>query len=407
MKCCDVVVVGAGPYGLSVAAHLQAVNGLRVRVFGEPMSFWERHMPSDMLLRSPWRGCHLSDPEHAFRFDSYKDRSRDPDLCPVPLKEFIAYGHWFRRSAVLEIDPRKIAAVETRLNRFRLTLEDGEPFESRQVIIATGIASFVHRPKQFAGCPPHLVSHSSEHRDFSSFSGRRVVVIGGGQSALESAALLHEAGSDVEVLVRAPQLFWTWSRPWLRTFKPLCRLLFAPSDVGPPFVSHAVARPSFYRRLPRRVQERWASRSIQPSVASWLKPRLKGVRITLGREVASAVPCSRQVTMKLDDGSERLAHHVVLATGYRVDISRYDFISPGLLAAVQQVDGYPKLNQGFESSVPGLYFLGAPAAWSFGPLLRFVAGAEFAAPRVAGRVLGSIGATSNVGAYESFEPTRA
>ena len=406
MKCCDVVVVGAGPYGLSAAAHLHAVNGLRVRVFGEPMSFWERHMPADMLLRSPWPGCHLSDPERAFRFDAYKDRSRESDLLPVPLQEFVAYGHWFRRSAVLEIDSRKIASVEAGASRFGLTLQDGEPFESRQVIIATGIANFVHRPGQFAGCPPQLVSHSSEHRDFSAFAGRRVVVIGGGQSALESAALLHEAGSEVEVLVRAPQLFWTWSRPWLRTFKPLSRLLFAPSDVGPPFVSHAVARPSLYRRLPRQVQDRWAARSIQPSVASWLKPRLKGVRITLGREVASVLPGSRQLTLKLNDGSERLAHHIVLATGYRVNISRYPFLSPVLLDGIHQVDGYPRLNHGFESSIAGLYFLGAPAAWSFGPLLRFVAGAEFAAHRVAERVLATISAANKVGTYERVEPTR-
>ena len=407
MKRCDVAIVGAGPYGLSAAAHLQAVDGLRVRIFGEPMSFWERCMPASMMLRSPWRGFHLSDPDRAFRFDTYKDRSKESDISPVPLHEFVAYGHWFRRSAVDEIDTREVLSVEPATNGFRLTLSDGESFESRQVIVATGISSFVYKPTQFYGCPFHLASHSSDHREFKSFAGRRVGIIGGGQSALESAAFLHEAGSEVEVLVRGPQLSWTWKRPWLRTLKPLSRLLFAPSDVGPPFISHAVAQPGFYRQLPRRIQDRWAARSVQPSVASWVKPRLKGIRITLGREVVSALPVSRQLKLRLDDGTERSVDHCILATGYDVNISRYRFLSPALVAAIQQVNGYPKLNQGLESSVPGLYFLGAAAAWSFGPLLRFVAGAEFAAPRVTSRVTMTIRPAGKLQTSEAFEPTRA
>jgi len=401
MRCFDVVIVGAGPYGLSAAAHLQAVNGLRVRIFGEPMSFWERHMPAGMLLRSPWTACHLSDPDGAFRFDAYTKRERDTDLSPVSLKEFVAYGHWFRRSAVSDLDPRKVASVEPATNGFRVTVQGGEQFESRQVVIATGIANFAHRPTEFSGCPSHLASHSSEHRDFSPFGARRVIVVGGGQSAFESAALLHEAGSEVEVLIRAPQLNWIWKRPWVRKCKPLRHLLFAPSDVGPPFISHLIAKPGLFRRLPRKMQDRWGSH--QASIVSSLKPRLKGVSITLGRAVAATWPAYGKLRIRLDNGTERNVDHVVLATGFDVNVSRYDFLSPGLLSAIKQAAGYPKLSQGFESSVPGLYFIGAPAAWSFGPLLRFVAGAEFAAARIA-RVVGGAGkAIRHVEAYERLE----
>jgi hypothetical protein len=76
-----------------------------------------------------------------------------------------------------------------------------------------------------------------------------------------------------------------------------------------------------------------------------------------------------------------------MATGYRVDVRKYEFLSDSLLSAVRLNDGYPVLGTGFESSIPGLHFLGAPAAWSYGPLMRFVAGADFAARAVTQSVM--------------------
>jgi hypothetical protein len=176
--------------------------------------------------------------------------------------------------------------------------------------------------------------------------------------------------------------------PVVHSLGPISRLLYAPPDVGPAGLSRLVATPDCYRRFPRRWQDRWGVRAIRPAGAAWLRPRLDGVQITTGRMVASAAPSADGVAIRLDDGSRRHADHVLLATGYEVDISRYRFLAPELLREIARRGGYPKLRRSFLTSVPGLRIVGAPAAWSYGPLMRFVAGTEFTAPRVAREILG-------------------
>lgn len=374
----DVVVLGAGPYGLSAAAHLNAC-GLNVRVFGETMSFWDRHMPEGMCLRSPWEASQLSDPGKALTIDAFEVAMSSPVSRPIPIRRFIAYGRWFQSRAVPNLEQRKVTEIERDRPGFRVALADGEVVRCRRVIIAGGIGPFAVRPPQFAGIPLDLASHSSEQRDLARFRGKKVVVIGGGQSALESAALLHERQADVELIVRNSAVYWTWQRPWLHTFRPLGALLYAWPDVGPAFISHAVAKPSLYRSLPRQVQDSWRLKSLRPNGVGWLKPRLGDVRISLGRGVGSAAIRGKRLELKLSDGSERSVDHVLMATGYRVNVRKYEFLSASLRSALFLVDGCPVLTRGFESSVSGLHFLGAPAMWSFGPLMRFVAGADFAA----------------------------
>lgn len=374
----DVVVLGAGPYGLSAAAHLNAC-GLNVRVFGETMSFWDRHMPEGMCLRSPWEASQLSDPGKALTIDAFEVAMSSPVSRPIPIRRFIAYGRWFQSRAVPNLEQRKVTEIERDRPGFRVALADGEVVRCRRVIIAGGIGPFAVRPPQFAGIPLDLASHSSEQRDLARFRGKKVVVIGGGQSALESAALLHERQADVELIVRNSAVYWTWQRPWLHTFRPLGALLYAWPDVGPAFISHAVAKPSLYRSLPRQVQDSWRLKSLRPNGVGWLKPRLGDVRISPGRGVGSAAIRGKRLELKLSDGSERSVDHVLMATGYRVNVRKYEFLSASLRSALFLVDGCPVLTRGFESSVSGLHFLGAPAMWSFGPLMRFVAGADFAA----------------------------
>jgi len=374
---CNVAVIGAGPYGLSAAACLRAA-GVETRVFGQPMSFWKRHMPVGMCLRSPLDGSNLADPDRKFSLKAYARAKGHPLTSPLPLERFVDYGCWFQQQTVPDIDQRLVTRVEQGATGFQLTLQDGERVKAKRVIVAGGIVPFAYRPPQFQGLPAELASHSCDQTDLRRFTGKRVIVVGGGQSALESAALLHEAGAEVRVVIREAGLRWTWQRPWLHTFRPIGRLLYASPDVGPAGISHVVAAPNLFRRLPRGVQKQWAERSIRAAGAGWLKPRLLQIPLTTARSVASAVPSNAHLNVRLDDGSELSADHLLMATGYRVDISKYEFLAPELLSRITSVEGYPVLDGGFETSVEGLHFLGAPAAWSFGPLMRFVAGADFA-----------------------------
>jgi cation diffusion facilitator CzcD-associated flavoprotein CzcO len=379
MTVCDVVILGAGPYGLAAGAHLRAIQGLDVRVFGEPMEFWKSHMPEGMLLRSPWAASHISDPATALTMDAF-----DKDLgvripTPIPLDRFVEYGLWFQRQAVPEIDRRRITRIERASQGFRVTLADGEQLESRRVVVAAGIGSFARRPQPFDGLPPELVTHVSDQRDVRRFVGKRVAIIGAGQSALESAALIHEAGGEVEVIVRASGVHWLGWRARLQKLGPIAKLLYSPFDIGPAGVSRIVAVPDAVKYFPRSVQDAFRRRALRPAGARWLVDRCKAIRISKGCFVESAVPSGSRLHLRLNDGSTRDVDHALLGTGYRVDVTRYPFLAPELSQGVAQVNGFPTLTPGFESSIPGLHFLGAPSSWNFGPLMFFVCGTDYAA----------------------------
>ncbi|MDX6424771.1 MAG: hypothetical protein QOD52_176 [Gaiellaceae bacterium] len=376
---CDIAVIGAGPYGLAAAAHLLADDGLTVRVFGDPMSFWERQMPVGMLLRSPREASHIADPRGELTLDDYEGSIGEAPTRPVPLERFVEYGRWFQEHAVPDLDRRKIVCVHGAPGGFRLSLEDGAELFAEHVVLAGGIAPFAWRPDQFAGLPAELASHASEHDDLGGFAGRIVIVVGGGQSALESAALLHEQGAEVRVLVRADHINWLVRSSRLHRLQSVRRLLYAPADIGPAGVSWLVASPSWFKRLPISVQVPLARRSIRPAGSGWLVPRLESVPIEVGRSIMSAGAGDRGVELVLDGGERRAADHVLLGTGYRIDVTKLEVLAPELRTALKVVAGYPVLDPSYQSSIPGLHFVGAPAAWSFGPLMRFVAGTGFAA----------------------------
>jgi thioredoxin reductase len=369
----DVAIVGAGPFGLAAAAHVGRL-GLSTAALGEPMGFWRRRMPAGMLLRSPNVASDIADPEERLGLVAYETASGKAIPSPLPIERFIDYGLWVQRQVASAVDPRMVDRIERRRRGFLLTLADGEATTAAQVVVAAGIAPFAARPQQFDHLPPECASHSSDHADLSTLAGRSVAVVGSGQSALESAALLREGGCQVEVLARAPRVFFLRRHPWIHRLGPLTRLMFAPAEVGPAGLSRLVERPGWYRRLPRGLQDGFAVRSLRPAGAAWLIPRLHDVAITTGVAVTAAKQVDRHVALTLNDGSEHRVDHVLLATGYRVNISRYAFLADDVLRAVKRVDGFPCLSHTLETSVPGLYFVGATAAWSFGPLMRFVAG---------------------------------
>ena len=215
---------------------------------------------------------------------------------PIPLDRFVEYGLWFQRQAVPEIDRRRITRIERNSHGFRVTLNDGEQLQSRRVVIAAGIGSFARRPQPFEGLPSELATHVSDQRDVRRFVGKRVAIIGAGQSALESAALIHEAGGEVEVIVRAPNVHWLGWRARLQKLGPIAKLLYSPFDIGPAGISRIVAVPDSVKYFPRSVQDAFRRRALRPAGARWLVDRFKTIPISTGRFVESAELSGRQAT---------------------------------------------------------------------------------------------------------------
>ena len=379
----DIAVIGAGPYGLSITAYLEAI-GFRVRAFGEPMAFWATTMPEGMLLRSPRVASTIADPRSMLTLEAYEASAGIPPAAPLPLSTFVDYGLWFHTRLAAALHRTAVRRVVRDKSSFRLTLADGSEVTSQRVVVAAGVGPFRSKPAVFDTLHPSAVSHCYEGRKIGEFGGKRVAVIGAGQSALESAALLHERGADVEVIARIPQLRWIGVHTWLHHMGPLSSMLYAKHDVGPIGISRLVAYPNVVARLPLRLRDRVRTRAVRSAGSSWLPARLSSVKITTSRSVQSADMAANEVRLRLDDGSERRVDHVLLGTGYRVDLSRYEFLPKELLAEVRLLDGAPALGRGFTSSVPGLHFVGAAAARSFGPLLYFVAGTEFASRELSG-----------------------
>jgi cation diffusion facilitator CzcD-associated flavoprotein CzcO len=283
-----------------------------------------------------------------------------------------------------------VRLVEALGDGFQLELDDGEIFAAHRVVVATGLANQDYRPREFRGLPAALVSHACDHDDFAPMRGKRVAVIGRGQSATESAALLAEAGAEAELISRG-EVRWlgntttkaapATARQWLH------EVLAAPSAVGPFPLSWLVEVPGIVRHMPAGLREDFSNRCLKAGAAGWLKPRFAKVACHAGRTILGARADAGRITLDLDTGP-RTFDHVVLGTGYRIDIARIGILSPALLGKIACADGSPLLRTGLESSVSKLHFVGSYAVKSFGPLMRFVAGAPYAARAVASAALG-------------------
>ncbi|WP_439947435.1 FAD-dependent oxidoreductase [Streptomyces sp. BBFR109] len=394
-----VVVVGAGPYGLSIAAHLRAA-GLDVRVFGEVMGSWRHAMATGMFLKSTPNAVDLSVPEPGGRLADFLRVHGEPqltELTPIPCDVFVRYGQWFQKRYVGAVEPARVTAVERAAAGRGLTvrLDDGQEFAARDVVVATGLNGLAHVPGELRRLAPDgpgvdaPVSHTSQHIDLSRYAGRRVAVVGGGQSALESAALLHEAGAETQVLVRERDLLWGTTpepaQPWPH------RVVRPPSPLGAGWILAGVCRaPGGVRRLPPAARLLLFRRALRPSGGWWLRDRVEGVvAVRTSCRVVRAEAAGSAVRLELaGPGGVResvTADHVLAATGYRLDLDAVPFLTPDVRGALRLVRGSkaPHLSGSFESSVPGLYFAGSLSAPMFGPMMRFVAGAEFAATRIA------------------------
>jgi thioredoxin reductase len=382
----DVAVVGAGPYGLSTAAHLRG-KGLSVAVFGRPLQLWREHMPEGMLLRSHWWATNLSDPDGKWGFEQYFATTKQRACYPLPIRTFIEYGMWFQRNAVPEVDPTFVSTIDPNGAGFVLTLENGRVVSAQTVVMAVGVRPYAHIPPEYSRISRELVSHSFDHASFARFARKTVAVIGGGQSAVEYAALLAEAGATVHLIARR-HIHWLGPDPdaerdWIDQIR-------APrAGIAPGWIPWTLERfPYLFQRLPQSHKDRFISSNYGAAASDWLRGRVTG-------KVQLHEPCAvgnlesgtdGGVELALSDGTSLRADHVLLCTGYRVSIDRLSILSQTLRARVHTDAGVPVLDPWFETSVSGLYLVGLSSVRSFGPLYRFVVGAKAAAPRVAAAV---------------------
>ncbi len=382
----DLLIVGAGPYGLSIAAHA-AEAGLDVRIFGRTMASWREHMPRGMFLKSePW-ACDLSDPAGRYGLETYCARHGLPAEHgrPLPVEQFASYGLWFAERAAPPVDERLVTSVDTTAHGYAVRTEDGELLHARAVALAVGVLPFAEIPDVLRGLGPEHASHSSDHADLGRFRGKDVTVLGAGQAALETAALLAEQGARVRVLARAPRVAWNApppprQRPWWESLR-------APhTGLGCGWRNVFYARaPGLFHRLPEETRTRTAATALGPAGAWWVRERVAaGVRLRAGVRVEAAGRVGRRVRLRTRNGEGAaglvVTDHVIAATGFRATADRLDVLAPGLRARLLRLgDGSPYVGDRFETSSPGLFTAGLTTASSFGPAMRFVYGASFTA----------------------------
>ncbi len=383
----DVVIVGAGPYGLSIAAHLRAAN-VDFRILGIPMQLWRERMPNGMLLKSDGFASNLSDPAAVFTLEAYCRLVGIPyhhTRRPVEIDTFREYGLAFQREIVPEVDERLVTRLRRQDDGYVLEVEGGSTIAARRVVLAVGLGHFEHLPPRLARLPKTLCTHSSAHRDLSRFRGLDVVVIGGGASAIDTAALLKEVGANVVLLTRRRELKIAGppepDSMWRRLRHPQ-------SMIGPGWKARFFTdAPGLFRYLPTPMRVRIVKKFLGPAAGYPMRDRFTGkVPVMLQHHLRNAAVINGRVHLMLDTPhgpSEQVADHVIAATGYLVDLNRLTFIDPDVRASIRLAGTMPRLSSTFESSSPGLYFVGISAANTFGPMMRFACGADWTARRIA------------------------
>lgn len=382
MTSTDLLIIGAGPFGLAMAREADR-RGIDHRIVGRPMSFWREQMPARMNLRSGLN-WHL-DPASELTMEAWtQERGHDREaLLPLSLSHYLDYVSWFRDRAGIEVDARLV----TRLSQgedgaFLAEMSPGAPIAARRVLMAVGFHAFHHRPGELDRIfPRERCHHTRDYVDMERSRNRRVLIVGGRQSAFEWAALMCEAGAQaVHVVHRHPspafeESDWSWV---------------------PDLVRRVEEDPAWFRSLPDGRREQidrrfWEQGRLR--VEPWLEDRLdpEVVRVWPGNQPkrCEAGP-DGVLRVGLASGATVEVDEVVLATGYRTDIRRIEWIDPELLGRIRLLDGIPALDTGMQSSVPGLYFTSMAAARDFGPFMGFtvsVAGTT----RLLGRVMAGEG----------------
>lgn len=390
----DLAIVGAGPYGLSLAAHLRP-TGIPLKIFGKPMQTWSQHMPDGMLLKSDGFASNLSDPARAFtlrHFCAENDLHYDDTRTPVSLATFVNYGRAFQKRMVPELDERQVIGVEKNANGFLVKLEDGDSLQARRVVLAVGISHFAFVPPNLSSLPAQFLSHSSAIKDLAPFQEKDVAIIGAGASAIDIAALLLESGAKPQVVARRSAItFHAPPGPRPRTIWQQMR--HPASGLGPGWKSRFFTdAPGLFRYFPERLRLRLVEQHLGPAPGWPMRERVEGkVPMSLGTSNLQATVQSGKAHLTFVDRNghnrELFVDHVITATGYRVNVDRLAFLSPAIRMHLKTLAGAPALSPDFQSSVPGLYFTGIAAANTFGPMMRFAFGAAYTAKKISAHLV--------------------
>jgi thioredoxin reductase len=385
----QVAIIGAGPYGLSIAAHLRSL-GIPYRIFGTPLDTWRRHMPAGMSLKSDGFASCLSDPDDKGTLAAYcaeRDIPYHPTEIPVRIEDFNAYALDFQQRFVPDVEDRQVISLERSADGFSLKLDDGESLQAPLVVGAIGITHFAQMPAELAAVPD-LATHASAHNDLSGFAGKNVIVVGAGSSAVDIATLLSEAGARTSLVTRGPRVkFGSIATQGGRSLWE--RMRHPSTGLGPGWRSWLCENvPGTFRFLPGDLRLKIIKKHLGPFAAGVMKARFDaGVKVFLNENIVGATEENGRVRLALRNGDgtqrEMVADHIIAATGYSPDVSRLTFFSDGLRSTIRTHAKMPVLSKTFESSVPGLYFVGPPAVNTFGPLMRFMVGSQYVAPRVA------------------------
>jgi thioredoxin reductase len=362
------LVIGAGPYGLATAACAKRA-GIEQLVVGEPMAFWRENMPAGMFLRSgaDW---HL-DAAEVNTFEAYlEERGIDPsDVDPIPVGLFLDYVDWFEDKEDLGVVPDLVRDLSRPNGRFEATLESGGRVTADAVVAAPGIFHFTVIPEWVErDLPPERWAHTCNLVDFEGLRGKRVMIVGGRQSAFEWAALLADGDAgEIHVVYRHDTPRFTAS-DW--------HFVDGLMDL-------TATVPGWFRHLPPEEREAiakrfWAEGRLK--LEPWLTPRLdkSSVHRWPHESVVACEDTGGDIEVRLSDSTRLAVDYVVLATGYKPDMRAVPYLS-GVVDDMELADGFPVLDDNFQSSVPRLFVTGFPATRDFGPFFGFVRGCPIAA----------------------------
>jgi cation diffusion facilitator CzcD-associated flavoprotein CzcO len=364
----QLLVIGAGPYALSTAA-LARECGIDTAVVGSPMGFWRKNMPAEMFLRSgpDW---HL-DGAATLTLEAYlAERGTEAsEVDPIPIGVFLEYADWFRKAKGVEVHEELVDTLTKANGQFEASLGNGERIRADAIVSAPGIRNYANVPDWASSLPAGYAAHTCDLVRFDDMADARVLIIGGRQSAYEWAALIREHGAARIDIVHRHEIPRFERVSWK----------FVDGHV-----EQTVSVPGYWRNLPKKEQDAIAKRFWEVgrlTLEYWLAPRLEwaGIKRWPGTEVVEVTQGGDdQLHVRLSNSTRLTVDQVVFASGYRANLGKVPYLA-GLLPEVELSNGFPVLDNAFQTSVHGLYITGFSATQDFGPFFGFVKGAPAAA----------------------------